>query len=337
MHQTCPTSRDPLGERSSQIGTRQLRAIFGVAVLASILTATTGCDKHAETAEVVHRTSLANRPNVVFLLFGDQSDPRLMPVVTTIQGQVAPVSLDAQGWRQFDHIYFRPGTQLSLYHDGRPDGQGRIRRGMWDATGPLYTLPGCHAVKPLAALVPRPSGSDGVVMLERIATSDPIAPAPDRGSVSPSALDTARAIALKVSQHEGITRNARAGLDLAVFAIHAGATRAPTLIASYMERGGGIQGRPRHLFVLADSTAGGYAPTFVHSADDSLPEFRRYIDHADITGDGVDELLLEGWKNGGDSFLLFLRYTNGKWREMARGESSWCADPKQERGSRWGA
>jgi hypothetical protein len=330
MHQTNPTSRDPHGERSSPTVTRQLRAIFGVAGLATILTATAGCDKQAETAEVVHRTSLANRPNVVFLLFGDQSDPRVMPVVTTIEGQVTPVSLDARGWRDFDHIYFRPGTPLSLYRDGRPDGEGKIRRGMWDASGPLYKLPGCHSVKPLAALLPRPSESDEV-MLERIASSEPLAHAPDRGPVSPSALDTARAIALAVSQREGITRNARAGLDLAVFAIHAGATRAPTLIASYMERGGGIQGRPRHLFVLADSTAGGYAPTFVHSADDSLPEFRRYIDHADITGDGVDELLLEGWKNGGDSFLLFLRHTNGKWREMARGESSWCADPKQKR------
>ena len=330
MHQTNPTSRDPHGERSSPIGARQLRAIFGVAVLASILTATTGCDKHAETAEVVHRTSLANRPNVVFLLFGDQNDPRLMPVVTTIEGQVAPVSLDTPGWRDFDHIYFRPGTSLSLYRDGLPDGEGKIRRGMWDASGPLYKLPGCHSVKPLAALVPRRSESSEV-MLERIATSEPLAPAPDRGPVSPRALDTARAIALKVSQHEGITRNARARLDLAVFATHTGATRAPTLIASYMERGGGIQGRPRHLFVLADSTAAGYTPTFVHSADDSIPEFRRYIDHADINGDGVDELLLEGWENGGDSFLLFLRFTNGRWREMARGESTWCTDPKQKR------
>ncbi len=330
MHQTNPTSRDPHGERSSPISARQLRAIFGVAVLASILTATTGCDKHAETAEVVHRTNLANRPNVVFLLFGDHNDPRLMPIVTTIEGQVAPVSLDTPGWRDFDHIYFRPGTSILLYRDGHPDGEGKVRRGMWDSTGPLYTLPGCHSVKPLAALVPRTSQSDEV-MLERIATSERLGPAPDRGTVAPTALDTARAIALKVSQREGITRNARAGLDLAVFAIHTGSTRAPTLIGSYMERGGGIQGRPRHLFVLADSVAGEYTPTFVHSADDSVPEFRRYIDHADITGDGVDELLLEGWKNGGDSFLLFLRYTDGKWREMARGESTWCTDPKLKR------
>lgn len=330
MHQTNPTSRDPHGERSSPVAARSLRAIFGAAVLASILTVTTGCDKNAETAEVVHRTSLANKPNIVFLLFGDHSDPRVLPVATTIEGQVAPVSLDAYGWREFDHIYFRPGTLLSMYRDGRPDGEGKIRRGMWDATGPLYKLPRCHAVKPLAALVPRQSEADEV-MLERIATSEPLAPAPDRGPIPRGAVDTARAVALKVSQHEGITRNARAGLDLAVLAIRTGATNAPTLVASFMERGGGIQGHPRHLFILADSTAAGFTPSFVHSADDSLPEFRRYIDHADITGDGVDELLLEGWENGGDSFLLFLRYTNGRWREMARSETSWCADPKRQR------
>lgn len=331
MHQPHPTSRDLLSERRSPTDARRLRAIFGVAVLASILTATTACDKNAETAEVpIRRTSLANRPNVIFLLFGDHADPRLLPVATTIEGQVAAVSLDAQGWRDFDHIYFHPGAPLSLYRDGRPDGNGEIRRGMWDDSGPLYTLPRCRSLKPLAALVPRESEASEV-MLERIATSDPLAPAPDRGPVSSRSLDTARAIALKVSQHEGITRNARAGLDLAVYAIRTGATPAPTLVASYMERGGGIQGHPRHLFVLADSTPGGYAPTFVHSAGDSLPEFRRYIDHVDVTGDGVDELLLEGWENGGDSFLLFMRYTNGRWREMARSEASWCADVKKKR------
>ena len=303
--------------------------MFGAAALAGILTATAGCDKHAETAEVVHRTSLANKPNVVFLLFGDRSDPRLLPVATTIEGQVAPVSLDPHGWRDFDNIYFKAGTPISLYRDGRPDGDGEIRRGMWDPTGPLYKLPRCAAPKPLAALVPRPSESSEV-MLERIATSEPLVASADREPVRPSATDSARALAFRVSQREGITRNARASLDLAVNAVHTGATAWPTLVASYMERGGGIQGRPRHLFVLADSAAGAYAPTFVHSADDSLPEFRRFIDHADITGDGIDELLLEGWQNGGDSFLLFLRFTNGRWREMARGETSWCADERKK-------
>jgi hypothetical protein len=330
MHQTNPTSRDPHGERSSRIGTRHLRAFFGVAVLGSILTATTGCDKNAETAEVVHRTSLANKPNVVFLLFGDRSDPRLLPVATTIEGQVAPVSLDAQGWHDFDHIYFRPGTQISVYRDGRPDGDAEIRRGMWDPSGSLYKLPRCRALKPLAAIVPRKSESHEV-MLERIASSERLAPPPDRGALPRGSLDSARAVAQRASQHEGITRSARAELDLAVSAIYTGATAWPTLVASYMERGGGINGHPRHLFVLADSAGGRYEPSFVHLAGDSLPEFRRFIDHADITGDGVDELMVEGWEHGGDSFLLFLRYTNGRWREMARGETSWCADPPKKR------
>ena len=325
MHQTYPTSRDLNGERGLRIVLQNLRAIFGTAALAGILTATTGCDKHAETAEVVHRTSLANKPNVVFLLFGDRSDPRVLPVATAIEGHVAPVSLDSQGWRDFDNIYFKPGTPISLYRNGNADGNGEIRRGMWDKSGPLYKLPRCAAPKPLAALVPRESESSEV-MLERIATSEPLALRDDRAPARPSATDSARAVAFRVSQREGITRNARASLDLAVYAIGTGATTWPTLVASYMERGGGIQGRPRHLFVLADSADGAYASTFIHSADDSLPEFRRFIDHADITGDGVDELLLEGWENGGDSFLLFLRFTNGRWREMARGETSWCAD-----------
>jgi hypothetical protein len=200
---------------------------------------------------------------------------------------------------------------------------------MWNESGPLYTLPRCHSLKPLAAVSPRPSEAQDV-MLERIATSEPLAAPGMRPPISPSALDTARAIANRVAQQQGLTKNARAELDLAVFAIATGATNAPTLVASYMERGGGIHGHPRHLFVLADSTAHGYAATFVHVAGDSLPEFRRLIDHADITGDGVDELLLEGWANGGQSYLLFLRWIDGKWEEMARGETSWCADPKKK-------
>jgi hypothetical protein len=329
MHQNCPTPRHRLAEPQLPLRHGRLRAIFGVAALASILTVTAGCDKKIESAEVVYETSLANKPNVVFLLFGDRGDPRLLPVATSVRGQVNPVSLDARGWRDFDHMYFRPGTPLSIYRDGKPDGEALIRRGMWNDSGPLYKLPRCRTPKPLAAVTPRQSEVHAV-MLERIATSEPLAAPGVRAPIPPSALDSARAIAYRVAQHEGLTRNARAELDLAVSAISTGATNSPTLVASFMERGGGIHGHPRHLFLLADSTGRGYEASFVHVAGDSLPEFRRLIDHADITGDGVDELLLEGWANGGQSYLLFLRFVDGKWVEMARGETSWCADPKKK-------
>jgi hypothetical protein len=329
MHLIFPATRNqprPLRPGRSRIA--RLRAIFGRGALASILLVAVGCDKHGESAEVVHHTNLSGKPNVVFLLFGDRADPRLLPVVTTIEGQVAPVSLSAQGWKDFDRIYLRSGTKISLYRDGRPDGDGIIKRGMWEGSTPLYKLPRCQSLKPLAAMTPRPAETREV-MLERIASSDPLAPAPAREPIPKSAFDTAAALAVRVAQREGLTKRSRAELDLAVNAIATGATAMPTLVASFMERGGGIGGNPRHLFVLADNAEAGYAPSFVHSAEDSMPEFRRLIDHADITGDGVDELLLEGWKNGGDSYLLFLRFTNGKWREMARGATSWCADPKK--------
>ena len=303
--------------------------MFGRGAVACMLVVATACGNAGESAEVVHQTSLAGKPNVLFLMFGDRADPRLLPVATTIDGQVAPVTLSAEGWRDFDRIYLRAGTRVFLYRDGKLDGDGVIRRGMWEGSTPLYKLPRCRSLKPLAAMTPRPNESREV-MLERIASSDQLAPAPARPPVPKSALDTATAFAVRVAQREGITKRSRAELDLAVNAIATGATSMPTLVASFMERGNGIGGNPRHLFVLADSGEGGYRTSFVHSSEDSMPEFRRLIDHADITGDGVDELLLEGWKNGGDSYLLFLRYSNGKWREMARDATSWCADPQKK-------
>ena len=296
--------------------------------MACILLVAAACGNKGESAEVVHQTNLAGKPKVIFLLFGDRADPRLLPVATTIEGQVAPVALSAAGWRDFDRIYLRSGTKISLYRDGRPDADGVIKRGMWEESVPLYKLPGSKSLKPLAAMTPRPDESREV-MLERIASSEPLAPPPTRAPIPKGTLDTAEALAIRVAQREGLTKRSRAELDLAVNAISTGATSMPTLVASFMERGGGIGGSPRHLFVLADSGAGGYVPSFVHAAEDSFPEFRRLIDHVDITGDGVDELLLEGWRNGGDSYLLFLRYSNGKWREMARDATSWCADQKK--------
>lgn len=302
--------------------------MFGRGAVACMLAFATACGNDGESAEVIHHTNLSGKPNVVFLMFGDRADPRLLPVATTMDGQVAPVSLSAQGWRDFDRIYLRSGTKISLYRDGKPDGDGVIKRGMWEGSTPLYKLPRCRSLKPLAAMTPRPDESREV-MLERIASSERLAPAPVRPPIPKGTLDTAAALAVRIAQREGITKRSRAELDLAVNAMSTGATSMPTLVASFMERGGGIGGSPRHLFILADSGEGGYRTSFVHSAEDSLPEFRRLIDHADITGDGIDEILLEGWRNGGDSYLLFLHYSNGKWREMTRGATSWCADPKK--------
>jgi hypothetical protein len=314
---------------------RRLRAIFGGVVAASILTATGGCDKRAQGEPPPRQlqTSLAGKPTVLFLLFGDRADPRLLPVATIGHGRVTPISLDAGGWRNFDQLYFKTGSQVPIYQNGEAIGNAVVRRGMWDGSEPLYKLPGCRALRPLAA-VTLASAPTSMVTLELLGTSDPLPGDPSRRAVTSADEDSARALAVRAAPSGGISAGDRADLELFVRAIQTGATSKPTLVASYMERGAGGGPGARHLFVLADASGGGanggYVPSFTHTGRDSIPEFRRLIDHADITGDGVDEIVLEGWHAGGDTYLIIMRYADGRWHEMARGANNWCADPPKQ-------
>ena len=287
-----------------------------------------GCDKQAEgeTAPVIQQTSLAGKPTVLFLLFGDLADPRLLPVATIGHGRITSITLDAGGWRKFDGLYFKSGAQMAAYRRGASLGNAVIRRGMWDGDEPLYKLPGCRALRPLGAATLATPPPD-VVTLELLSTSDPLPSGPVRPEVSAAMSDSAQVVAARIAGREGLTPADRADLELTVTAMHTGATSWPTLVGSYSERGGTAGAGSRHIFVLADSaTAGGFDASFVHTARDSAPEFRRLIDHADLTGDGVDELVLEGWRAGGDTFLVIMKYEGRRWREVARGGTSWCAD-----------
>ena len=296
--------------------------------MASILVVLAGCDKQAEgeAAPVIQQTSLAGKPTVLFLLFGDLADPRLLPVATIGHGRITPITLDAGGWRKFDGLYFKTGAQMAAYRRGVSLGNAVVRRGMWDGDEPLYKLPGCRALRPLAAATLAAAPTD-VVTLELLSTSDPMPPSPGRPEVPAAMTDSAKSVAARVASREGLTPTDLADLELTVSAMHTGATSWPTLVGSYSERGGTAGAGARHVFVLADSTtAGGFDASFVHTVKDSAPEFRRLIDHADLTGDGVDELVLEGWRAGSDTYLVIMKYEGRQWREVARGGTSWCAD-----------
>lgn len=296
--------------------------------------AAAGCDKRVDRAEAdVPVTNLAGKPRALFFLFGDRSEPRALPIATLVDGHVVPLQLDDSGWRGFDRLYFPAGTSLSVYQDGRQVKDAVVQRGMWiSGESPLYKLPRCRALRPLAAVAVDPA-TTSALMLELLATSDPLPALAQRTAVVAGDVDSARALAARSAQREGLTAATRGHLDLVVSAMATGATRHPTLSASYIEKGSGSGsgGAPRrHLFVLGDwSDAGGvYQTSLIHVPGDSLPEYRRLIDHVDLTGDGVDEVILEGWRDGGDSQLIFLRYDKGHWRELARSATSWCADKK---------
>ena len=294
--------------------------------------AAVGCDKHAEgeAAPIKQQTSLAGKPTVLFLLFGDHNDPRLLPVATIGHGRITPVTLDADGWRKFDGLYFKAGSQVAAYRHGASLGNAVVRRGMWEGGEPLYKLPGCRALRPLAAATLAAAPSD-VVTLELLGTSDPLPLGPTQPDVPAALLDSAREVTARVAGREGLTATDRADLELTVSAFYTGATTKPTLVGSYSERGGGSGANARHVFMLADAAgSGNYDASLVHTAKDSVPEFRRLIDHVDLTGDGVDEMVLEGWRAGGDTYLVIMKYEAGQWREVARGGTSWCADaPKR--------
>lgn len=309
----------------------ELRAIFGGMAVATILTAAAGCDKRAQgeplDAPVKRQTSLAGKPTVLFQLFGDPSDPRLLPVAVMGHGRLSSITLDADGWRSFDRLYFKPGSRVTIYHDGSPLTAAVVQRGMWSGGGPLYRLPGCRAPMPMAA-AKLDSNPGEMASLDLIGTSDPLPPTP-RDSITTADQDSARAIADRVARRAGLTSAMRAEMDLSTLAFHTGASSRPTLMASFIEKPTSFGLRPRQAFALSDSTAAGYGVTFFHAPKDSVPEFRRLVDHVDLTGDGVDEVVLEGWKSGSDSYPIVLKFVNGSWHELARGASSWCTDARR--------
>ena len=115
-----------------------------------------------------------------------------------------------------------------------------------------------------------------------------------------------------------------------------GATTEPTLVAALLDHVADTASSPdamaRHVFVIADhDPTEGYHATFVHRALRPLKsaDFRRYVDHVDLTGDGIDEIILEGWRYGGGSFLSILSYQQGRWREVFRSNERWCAEEKK--------
>lgn len=305
-----------------------MRALFRAVCVASILALASACDKQPAGEADVPMTSLANKPKTLLLLFGEATDPRVLPIATLTDGRIKPIALDAQGWRNFDSLYFTAGSRFPVYHSGKSSGDAVIRRGMWQGGDALYKLPGCTSPRPLGAVTLDP-GHPATPVLESLATSDALAPAPPRAELTAADADSAKALSTRIGQREGLTNAARGELDEVVNALATGATQRPTLLGTWMERGSGLNGVPRHVFLLGDydDASKSYVQSYVHVPRDTVREFQRYIDHADLTGDGTDEIVIESWRNGGDSYLVFLQFNGGRWRPVARGATSWCADP----------
>jgi hypothetical protein len=317
------------------------------ALMATILLVAAGCDKakailgmgkpaEAEGPPREARLDLTKRPDIVFQLFGERDDPRMVPVAAIIDGTLKPIELTASGWREFDAMYTRSNRTYSLYRDGAQIGDVRVRRGMWERRDePLYTLPGCRLVTPLAAVSLETDARLSYTVEALAATSGVIVQSKPPVKSTKGIDSRARRIVIDVARAAGIDSSTLQPTAFHFTAINTGATKSPTLVASYLDpESSDRSGSTAHVFALADEVNGSYAPTFKHTAAGSMgtAEFRRYIDHLDLNGDGVDEIVLEGWQFAGETYVSVLGYANGEWRETFRGRSSWClSKPKATR------
>lgn len=273
---------------------------------------------------------LTAKPDILFQVFGEREDPRMIPVAVLRDGTIGRIELDADGWRAFDGLYTRSTAKVTLYQDGRAAGGATVRQGMWEKEGePLYSLPSCRVLTPLAAMT-LDAGVKAGYTVEYLASNAQLG----RERTGPSmpadvANRAAREVAYGVGDRATIPASSLDSLDFRAVAIHTGATPEPTLVASFIDPGaseGAAEGDARHVFAIADRAGDRYAATFAHAVNGPAANamYRRYVDHLDLTGDGIDEIILEGWVSGGDTYLMVLGHKDGAWSEVFRGRSSWC-------------
>lgn len=316
-------------------------------LLAITLILALGCDKaremagmpssttQAEAAEAsAPRLDLTTRPDILFQVYGDREDPRMIPVGVLRNGTIESIALGAAGWKQFDSMYGKPGASYTVYEGGRRIGTATVRQGMWeDGREPLYTLPSCQLLLPQSAVtLSQGVGSSYTVSL--FASSRTLGDAPATKMSAADAEPIAREIGAAVAVKAGISPSDLDALEFRALAVQTGATAVPTIVATFIDRRSDEQSssgeRTVHVFAVADRPAGapGYQPTYVHtlSGDASSGNFKRYVDHLDVTGDGQTEIVIEAWQYGGDTHLAFLQYRNGAWVEAFRARPSWCLD-----------
>ncbi|HZO20672.1 MAG TPA: hypothetical protein VFB46_16905 [Gemmatimonadaceae bacterium] len=314
-----------------------------IATLVSIVTVVTGCDKakgfiggeQPAPPQVApsEALNLAARPDILFQVFGEREDPRMIPIAAVEGGQLKKIVLSQTGWHQFDAMYMRRGKAYKVYQGGHAQGTATVRQGMWERQeNPLYTLPGCQALTPLAA-VSVTGLTKSSYTVEALAGSFTRQRSHAAKSLSGSELRKAgRDVAIEAGAPENVDWKMLDALDYRAVAINTGATDSPTIVASYIDPTAADASSPTtntvHLFVIADRDGEGYAPTMAHVVNGPISSavYRRFFDHLDITGDGIDEIVAEEWGIGQESSLIVLAWMNRRWREIFRGRSSWCLD-----------
>lgn len=308
------------------------------AIIASILTLLLACDKPQQAVPDVPDAPLSvvsDTSSIFFQVYGAREEPRLAPFAIVENGRLAPISLDNDGWRRVDETFFAVGRKLPLYRDGVAIGDVEIVRRMWDPTdGTLYSLPGCSEVLPQAQgkLV---MANRAETSIEFLASSTPLKQKADTRPLPKEPEAQARTVASAVAAAEQVGPEELAHLDFIGRWLRTGAGReGRTLLATFVDPEAGDAGpgagHTVSLLALAEDSAGTLATSYQHVAQGEARgvEFRRLVNHADLDGDGIDEIILESWRYAATPEVVVLKYAAGKWSESFRVSQNWCLDKK---------
>jgi hypothetical protein len=308
-------------------------------LIASILALLSACDKPQEQpapdVPAAPRTAVTPTSTILFQVFGEKEQPRIVPIAIADGGRLAPLNLDAEGWRVLDSLFFAKGAKLPIYRNGTESGTVEIVRGMWNDEGPLYTLPACAAVLPQAA---GKLAAKGFVeaSIEYLASTTPLTQPKEQRTLPRDSETQGRTLANTVAAAKQVGNEELASLDFISRWLPTGAgPTGRTLFASFIDPNGGDAGSGAGhtvmLMALAEDSAGTLVPSYQHvaSGDARSVEMQRLVNHADLDGDGIDEILIEEWKYAATPEFGVLKYSQGKWRLVFRVSQNWCLDTKR--------
>jgi hypothetical protein len=327
-----------------------------LALVATILMVAAGCDKKTRDnivegyVELIDKvsgvaekgkplpvalTSLEDEPPMLFYVFGKRTEPRLVPVAVLQQGKLRRVVLNGRGWREFTRTYTARGDTLLLFQDGRRVGTAAVRRSMWDGDSAVYSLPNCQLPLPLSLVSLQGELTGSKVTVEAFASNRHLGRLPEEVTLSPAQVEkTGKDIGLLVAAKLGMSPESIDSLYASTTAVPTGHPERPTLVINMLDPALSDTTKKddlRQVFIIADAGPFGYGPTFWHfrRGPRAAVQFRRYVDHLDVDGDGYDEIILEAWypgRQGAFFIVLGQRPAVGGWEERYRSDQDWCQD-----------
>lgn len=300
-----------------------------MAVLVVGLFAMTGCEKVKRAIRgdlggdpqwQGDSTVLASKPPLLFRVTRQDGKERVWPLATVGKQGFRGLGFSDRGWRAFDIAYFRQGSSLIAYQDGRAQATVKTTRGMWESGKPaLDSIQGCTAMVPSAEA---PLDNDTWLL-----TSAPRVPLKAVESLSGGELSAAlEAVPTLIAPTSGIPGSMMSRYSRQVHVVAAGTSKSPSIIVIYNDPDAPPDSvelygqRPRQLIVVLDKGVYGYRPTFTYTtaATSKAPPRLYFLDYLDVDDDGKAELFFGINNKLAPAYTVVLRFENEAWRENQR-------------------